>query len=77
MSHDDRRQAGASARSVLVSSLVQRRQAQPRSTEASGKGFYFGATRPKPGGRQGEGHRGAQDGITPEPFIGADYLLSG
>ena len=28
MSHDDRHQAGASARSVLVSSLVLRRQAQ-------------------------------------------------
>ncbi len=38
-SHDDRgRQAGASPRSVLLSSLVQRGQAQPRSTEASGKG---------------------------------------
>ena len=34
MSHDDQRQAGASARSVLVSSLVLRKQAQARSTEA-------------------------------------------
>ena len=34
MSHDDRHQAGASARSVLVSSLVLRRPAQAKSTEA-------------------------------------------
>ena len=48
-SHDDSgRQAGASPRSVLLSSLVQRGQAQPRSTEASGKGCHFGATRPRP-----------------------------
>ena len=59
VSHDDRHQAGASARSVLVSSLVQRGQAQPWSTEASGKGYHFGATRPRPGGLQDEGHRGA------------------
>ena len=77
MSRDDRNQVGASAHIVLVSTLVQRGQAQPRSTEASGKGCHFGATRPRPGGRQGGGHRGAQDGVTPEPFAGADYLLSG
>ena len=48
-SHDDQgRQAGASPRNVLLSSLVQREQAQPRSTEASGKGCHFGATRPRP-----------------------------
>ena len=47
VSHDDHRQAGASACSVLVSSLVQRGQAQPWSTEASSKGFHIGATRPK------------------------------
>ena len=47
-SHDDQgRQAGASPRSVLLSPLVQRGQAQPRSTEASGKGCHFGATRPR------------------------------
>ena len=63
-SHDDSgRQAGASPRSVLLSSLVQREQAQPRSTEASGKGFHFGATRPIPGGLRDRGHRGAQDGV--------------
>ena len=40
-SHDDqRRQAGASPRSVLLSSLVQRGQAQPRSTEASGEDYF-------------------------------------
>ena len=49
-SHDDSgRQAGASPRNVLLPSLVQRGQAQPRSTEASGKGCHFGATRPRPG----------------------------
>ena len=38
MSHDDSgRQAGASPRNVPLSSLVQGEQAQPRSTEASGK----------------------------------------
>ena len=51
VSHDDRDQAGASAHSVLVSSLVLRRQAQARSPEASGKGFHIGATRPRPAGR--------------------------
>ena len=83
MSHDERHQAGASARSVLISSLVLRRPAQAKSTEASGKGCYIGATRPRPGGRQGGGHRGAQDGVTPELFAGEDrfcqdssYLLS-
>ena len=45
-SHDDSgHQAGASPRSILLSSLVQRGQAQTRSTEASGKGCHFGATR--------------------------------
>ena len=68
-SHDDRGcQAGASLRSVLLSSLVQREQAQPRSTEASGKGCHFGATRPRPGGLQDGGHRGAQDGVIASAF---------
>ena len=68
-SHDDQgRQAGASPRSVLPSSLVQRGQAQLRSTEASGKGFHFGATRPRPAQRQDGGHRGAQAGVTPRAF---------
>ena len=48
-SHDDSgRQAGASQRSVLLPSLVQKGQARPRSSEASGKGFHFGATTPRP-----------------------------
>ena len=47
VSHDDRHQAGASARSVPVSSLVLRRPAGARSTEASSKGFHIGATRTK------------------------------
>ena len=58
------RQAGASARSVLISSLVLRRLAEAKSTEALGKGCYIGATRPRPEGRQDGGHRGAQDGVT-------------
>ena len=56
-------QAGASARSIPLSSLVQRGQAQPRSTEASGKGCHFGATRPRPGGLRDGGQHGAQDGV--------------
>ena len=63
-SHDDSgRQAGASPCSVLLSSLVQRGQAQPRSTEASGKGYHFGATRPRPAEQKDGGHHGAQDGV--------------
>ena len=50
------------------SSLVQREQAQPRSTEASGKGCHFGATRPRLGGLQDGGHRGAQAGVTAGVF---------
>ena len=33
---------------------------------------HIGATRPRPGGRQGGGHLGAQDGVTPEIFAGED-----
>ena len=40
----------APARSVLISSLVLKGQAQARSPQASGKGFYIGATRPRPAG---------------------------
>ena len=67
-SHDDQDQAGASLRSVLVSSLVQRGQAQARSTEASGTGFLIGATRPRPVGWQDGGHHGAQDGVITSAF---------
>ena len=74
VSHDDRHQAGASARSVLVSSLVLRRPAQTRSTEASDKGYYIGAMRPRPGGRQDGGHCGARDGVTIEIFTGEDHF---
>ena len=60
-SHNDQgRQSGASPRSVLLSSLVQREQAQAR---ASSKGICFGATRPRPSQRQGGGHGGAQEGV--------------
>ena len=77
-SHDDQgRQAGASPRSVLLSSLVQRGQAQPRSTEASGKGYHFSAMRPRPGRLQDGGHRGAQDGVTTRALRRRRLLLSG
>ena len=77
-SHDDSgRQAGANARNVLLSSLVQRGQAYPQSTEASGKGCHFGATRPRPAGRQDEGHRGAEGGVTTRTFGRRRLLLSG
>lgn len=66
--HDDQDQAGASLRSVLVSSLVQRGQAQVRSIEESGKGFHISAMRPRPAGWQDGGHRGSQDGIIAGTF---------
>ena len=55
----------ALARSVLVSSLVQREQAQARS---SSKGTRFGATRPRPAQRQGGSHCGAQASVTTRAF---------
>ena len=64
-SHDDRGQAGAGLCSVLVSSLVQREQAQAK---ASGKGYLFGATIPRPSQWQEGGHRGAQAGVTARVF---------
>src|SRR4051812_25625571 len=65
-SHDDQgRQAGASPRSVFLSSLVQREQAQAR---ASIKGTRFGATRPRPAQRQGGSHCGAQASVTTRAF---------
>ena len=67
-SHDDQDQAGASLRSVLVPSLVQRGQAQAQSTEASSKGYHIGATRPRPAERQDGDHRGAQDGVITSAF---------
>ena len=77
-SHDDSgRQAGTSLRSVLLSSLVQRGQVQPRSTEASSKGCHFGATRPRPGGLRDGGHRGAQDGVITRALRRRRLLLSG
>ena len=73
-SHDDQgRQAGASPRSVLLSSLVQREQAQ---AGASNKGIHFGATRPRPAERQDGGHRGAQDGVTTRALCRQRLLLS-
>ena len=77
VSHDDRHQAGASACSVLAYSLVLRRQAQARSTEASSKGFHISATRPRPAERQDGGHRGARDSVTTRAFRRRRPLLSG
>ena len=65
-SHGDQgRQPGASPCSVLLSSLVQREQAQAR---ASSKGIHFGATRPTPAERRDGSHRGAQEGVTTRAF---------
>ena len=65
-SHDDQgHQSGASPRTVLLSSLVQREQAQAR---ASSKGIHFGATRPRPAQRQGGCHCGAQASVTTRAF---------
>ena len=50
----------ASLRSVLVSPLVQMEQAHAK---ASGKGYHFGTTRPRPEERPEGSHRGAQDGV--------------
>ena len=71
-SHDDQGcQAGASTRNVLLSSLVQREQAQAR---ASSKGIHFGATRQNR-------HNGRMEVIVepkpaspPEPLVGEDQL---
>ena len=54
--------------------LVQRGQAQAK---ASGKGYHFGATRPRPAGRQDGGHRGVQDNVTTRAFGRRRPLLSG
>ena len=64
-SHDDRSQAGAGLHNVLVSSLVQRGRAQAK---VSGKGYHFGATRPRPAEWQDGGHRGAQEGVIVRVF---------
>ena len=70
-SHDDQgRQSGASPRSVLLSSLVQRGQAQAR---ASSKGIHFGATRPRPAQRQ-EVIVEPKPASSPDPLIGEDQL---
>src|SRR3954470_12827816 len=71
-SHDDQGcQAGANLRSVSLSSLVQRGQAQARG---SSKGTHFGATRPRPVQRWEGGNHGAQDGVTTGPLAGEDQL---
>ena len=74
MSHDDRHQAGASTRSVLVSSLVLRRQAQARTMRHQAK-VSISVQR----------DQDQQDGRTevtvepktaspPEPFAGEDHF---
>ena len=50
---------------------------QAQSLEELAKGFHFGATRPRPPGRQGGGHHGAQDGVTTRAFGRLRLLLSG
>ena len=77
VSHDDQDQAGASGRSVPVSSLVLRRQAQARSPEESAEGFHSGATRPRPPRRQDGGHRRAHHGVITRGFCRRRLLLSG
>src|SRR3954467_5522045 len=62
---DQGRRAGASPRSVLLSSLVQREQAQ---AGASSKGTHFGATRPRPAQHQGRRHCGDQASVTTIAF---------
>ena len=65
-SHDDQGcQSGASPRNVLLSSLVQREQAQAR---ASSKGVHFGATRLRPAQRPEGSHCGARAGVTTKAF---------
>ena len=73
-SHDDWSQAGANTRSVLVSSLVLKGQAQTRSPEASCKGFHIGATRPRPAGWQDGGHLEPKTASPLEPLAGEDYF---
>ena len=77
VSHDDRDQAGTSARSVLVSYLVLKGQVQTRSPEAPVKGFHISATRPRPAGWRYGGHYGAQGGVTTRAFGRQRLLLSG
>ena len=75
MSHDERHQAGANARSVLVSTLVLRRSAQVKSTEASSKGCYILVQRD-------QDHEAIKMEVTvepktaspPESFAGEDYF---
>ena len=44
---------------------MQRGQAQAK---ASGKGYHFGVTRPRPAEQQDGGYRGAQDGVIVRVF---------
>ena len=74
VSHDDQGQAGASGRSVPVSFLVLRRQAQAWSLEESSKDFHISAARPRPPGRQGGGHHRAHCSVTTRAFVGEDYF---
>ena len=73
-SRDDRDQAGAGPRSILVSSLVQRGQAQARGTEASGKGYHFDATRPRPTKRRMEVTVEPKTASLPVPLAAEDQL---
>ena len=74
VSHDDQDQEGASMHSVPVSSLVLRRQAQARSTEASGKGFHIGATRQDQQDGRTEVTVEPKTASSPTPLAGEDHI---
>ena len=74
LSRVDRDQAGASAHSVLASSLVLRWQAQARSSEASGKGFHIGAMRQDQQDGKTEVTVEPKTASPPEPLAGEDYF---
>ena len=74
MSHDDQGQAGASGRSVPVSSFVLRRQAQAWSPKELGKGFHIGATRQDQQNGMMEVTVEPKTASPPEPLASEDHL---
>ena len=74
MSHDDRDQAGASAHSVLVSSLVLKRQALTRSTEAQAKVSISVQREQDQEDGKTEVTMEPKTASPPEPFAGKDYF---
>ena len=61
-------------RNVLVSSLVLRRPAQARSTEASGKGCYIGERDQDQEDGKAEVIVEPKTASPPEPFAGEDHF---